>query len=45
MPGPASPGAATAAAGVVGALVAFALAIGFSRLVVQKPPARAADSA
>ncbi len=34
-----------APAGAVGALVAFGLAIGFSRLVVQKPPAGAADSA
>jgi cobalt/nickel transport system permease protein len=45
LPGPASPGAATAAAGVLGALVAFGLAVGFSRLVVQKPPSGAVDHA
>jgi cobalt/nickel transport protein len=45
MPGLASAGVATAAAGVVGALVVFGLAVGFSRLVVQKPPSGAADHA
>ena len=45
LPGLASPGAATAAAGVAGALVVFGLAVGFSRMVVQKPPAGATDHA
>ena len=45
MPGLSSPGAATAIAGVVGALVVFGLAIGLSRLVVHEAPAAKSSDA
>jgi len=45
LPGITSPGLATAAAGALGALAVFGLAVLFSRLVVPKPAANATDQA